>query len=103
MSAQELLEAASSIQPGIGIATIYRSIKLLIEQGEVVSVELPKTTPRYEKSGTRHHHHFLCVSCDKVYPVGGCPGHFEKLTPPGFVLQSHTIVLEGHCMSCAEL
>jgi Fur family ferric uptake transcriptional regulator len=102
MSAQELFEAASSIQPNIGIATVYRGIKTLLEQNEIVHVDLPGTTPRYERAGTHHHHHFLCTRCDRVYPVGGCPGHLDKLTPPGFIMESHKIVLEGRCVSCAN-
>lgn len=103
LSAQELLDAASSIQPGIGIATIYRGIKTLLERQEIVHIALPGTTPRYEKAGSHHHHHFLCTRCDKVYPVAGCTGHLDKLTPPGFVMESHKIVLEGRCASCATI
>lgn len=102
LSAQELFEVASSIQPGIGIATVYRGIKTLLEQREIVHINLPGTTPRYEKVNTQHHHHFLCTRCERVYPVGGCPGHLDKLTPPGFVLESHTIVLEGRCLNCSQ-
>lgn len=101
LSAQELLDAAVSIQPGIGIATVYRGIKTLLDDNFIIPVEIPGTTPRYEKPGVRHHHHFLCKKCDKVYTVGGCPGHLEKLIPPGFVMDSHKIVLEGSCVTCS--
>jgi Fur family ferric uptake transcriptional regulator len=101
LSAQELLDIAATIQPGIGMATIYRGIKSLMEDNFLTQVEIPGTTPRYELTAVRHHHHFLCKKCDKVYTVGGCPGHLDKLIPPGFVMDSHKIVLEGSCMSCA--
>lgn len=100
LSAQELLDAAVSIQPGIGVATIYRGIKSLLEDNFITPVEIPGTTPRYEKVGIHHHHHFLCQKCDRVFPVGGCPGHLEKLVPPGFRMNSHKIVLEGFCVEC---
>ena len=100
LSAQELLDAACSIQPGIGIATVYRGIKSLLEGGFITPVEIPGTTPRYEKTGAHHHHHFLCQKCDRVFAVAGCAGHLDKLVPPGFKMKSHRIVLEGNCVSC---
>lgn len=100
LSAQELLDAASKIQPTIGIATVYRGIKSLLDENSITVVEIPGTTPRYERTGTYHHHHFLCQSCDRVYPVAGCPGHLEKIVPLGFKMTSHRIVLEGNCVSC---
>jgi Fur family transcriptional regulator, ferric uptake regulator len=100
LSAQELLDAASSIQPGIGIATIYRGIKQLLEDNALVAVDIPGTAPRYERTGLHHHHHFLCQKCDRVYPVSGCPGHLEKLVPPGFKMNAHKIVIEGNCAEC---
>jgi Fur family ferric uptake transcriptional regulator len=100
LSAQELFDVAASIQPSIGIATVYRGIKTLLEEDFITPVEIPGTSPRYEKTGAHHHHHFLCQKCDRVYAVAGCPGQLEKLVPPGFKLTSHRIVLEGQCGSC---
>lgn len=40
--------------PGLGIATVYRAIKALREDGEVVLVELPGEGPRYEPVGRGH-------------------------------------------------
>ena len=63
LSAQELLDAAASIQPGIGIATIYRGIKQLLDDNTLVPVDIPGTAPRYERNGMQHHHHFFCQKC----------------------------------------
>ena len=100
LSAQELFEAVAPIQPSIGIATVYRGIKSLLEEGFIAPVEIPGTSPRYERTSAHHHHHFLCQKCDRVFAVAGCPGQLEKIVPPGFKLASHRIILEGSCVSC---
>lgn len=85
----------------LGIATVYRNINALVESGWLSPVELPGDAPRYERSGSGHHHHFQCRTCTRVYEIRGCPGDLHGLTPPGFVLESHEVLLYGRCQLCA--
>lgn len=85
----------------MGIATVYRTINSLVETGWLNPVELPGDSPRYERSGSGHHHHFQCRGCTKVFEIRGCPGDLAKLTPAGFVLEGHEVVLYGRCQRCA--
>jgi Fur family ferric uptake transcriptional regulator len=101
LSPKELHEAAQSQVRGLGIATVYRNIRLLQDEGEVVPVELPGEPPRYELSGKEHHHHFHCRICDRVFEVEGCPGDLSRITPKGFKLEDHEFVLYGRCDACA--
>jgi Fur family ferric uptake transcriptional regulator len=98
---QEVLMAAQQFVPQLGIATVYRALKSLTDEGRVVSVALPGEQLRYESAGLEHHHHFQCRRCQRVFELAGCAGDFSGLTPPGFQLQSHEVVLYGHCDSCA--
>ena len=102
LSARELHSTARKSCPGIGIATIYRTVKSLLTEGDVSLVELPGEPPRYEFAGKRHHHHFSCRECGKVYEIEGCRGNFKSLTPPGFRLQAHDMILTGTCASCVS-
>jgi Fur family ferric uptake transcriptional regulator len=101
LSPKELLDAARSQVDGLGIATIYRNLKSLQDDGWIVSVDLPGEPSRYEIAGKDHHHHFHCRSCDRVYEVEGCPGNLRSVTPDGFHLESHEFVLYGLCEGCA--
>lgn len=101
LSPLEIHELARVYAPGLGIATVYRAVKTLIEENWIAVVELPGEAPRYELGSKPHHHHFHCVSCRKLFEVDGCSGHFHKLTPAGFVLQSHELLLRGLCGTCA--
>ena len=81
LSVQEILAIASKDQPGLGIATIYRTIKALIAAGTLHEVALPGADVRFELADLDHHHHFHCRGCDKVYEMAGCPGNLRSLTP----------------------
>ena len=93
---------ADALSPGLGIATVYRTLKSGVEGGWLQPVDLPGEPPRYEPTGKQHHHHFHCRSCDRVYEIEGCPDGLRNLTPPGFALEAHEIVLYGRCADCAR-
>ena len=101
MSPPEIFEAARTIAPGLGMATVYRTIKRMLDEGALTQVELPGEAPRYERAGMDHHHHFRCNACNKVFDLFGCGHVFEKCTPAGFALESHEVFLFGRCESCA--
>jgi Fur family ferric uptake transcriptional regulator len=101
LSPREILAHAKSRVNGIGMATVYRTLKLLADAGVVQTVEIPGEAPRYELAGKGHHHHFYCKGCGKVFEVDGCPGDFSELTPRGFRLDEHELVLFGKCAGCA--
>ena len=100
LSPEELHEEAAKEIPGIGIATIYRNIKSLVEGGVLKTVEIPGESSRYELADLGHHHHFQCNDCQKVFDIHGCPGDMKSLVPPGFEVDSHNITLYGSCPDC---
>lgn len=102
LSPREVLDHAQAQSPGLGIATVYRTLKSGVEGGWLQPVELPGEPPRYEPTGKRHHHHFHCRRCDRVYEIDGCPADLRALTPPGFALEAHEIVLYGQCAACSQ-
>lgn len=98
---QEVLQAAQAHTPGLGIATVYRTLKALLAESWLVSVELPGEPQRYEIAGKGHHHHFRCHACDRVYEIEGCLTNLRGLAPRGFQLERHEVVLYGRCNTCA--
>ena len=43
----EVLEAARRQVPALSIATVYRNLKALLEDGAIEAVQLPGESPRY--------------------------------------------------------
>ena len=87
---------------GIGLATVYRLLKRGVEEGCYTPVEIPNGPTYYEPADRPHHHHFECLTCHRIYDVVGCPGQFDELTPEGFTLESHDLLLRGQCVTCSE-
>ena len=51
LSPEEVLQAAQAEAPTLGLATVYRNLKGLVEEGWLVPVALPGAAPRYEPAG----------------------------------------------------
>lgn len=98
---QEVLDAAQPLAPGLGIATVYRNLKALVDEGELQTVNLPGENPRFELAGHQHHHHFQCTRCERVFDVHACPGDLSRLAPQGFTVEAHDLTLYGRCKDCA--
>ena len=100
LSPAEIHRDADKRVGGMGLATVYRTIKAFLEEGWLESVELPGQPPRYELAGKHHHHHFHCNACGKVFEIGGCPENLRNLVPRGFKVAGHTVLLYGRCRAC---
>ena len=102
LSVQELLSAAQARLESIGIATVYRTVRMMEEAGELRPVVLPGGETRWESSDRGHHHHFQCRVCSRVTDFHGCPLHVHAGSlPAGYVVETHEVTLLGVCPSCA--
>ena len=59
-------EEISRELPGVGRATVYRTIRLLLEAGVVCKLALRDGTTKYSLARVEHHHHVVCVRCGTV-------------------------------------
>lgn len=97
---EEIQAYAASEIPRINLSTIYRTIKILVQEGKVDPIELPGEKSCYEIRQKDHHHYFLCNSCNKTYFINKCPKGLLEIVPQGFHLLSHSITLNGICREC---
>lgn len=100
LTANEVLDRATESVPGLGIATVYRNIKRLHEDGWLIPVDLPGEPSRFELADREHHHHFRCDDCGKVYDIPGCHAPDDH-APAGFQVTRHEVWLFGMCPDCA--
>ena len=52
--------------PGVGRATVFRTIKLLKEVDVICRLNLADGAPKYSLARIEHHHHTVCVGCGNV-------------------------------------
>jgi Fur family ferric uptake transcriptional regulator len=100
LAPEEVLRSAGQRQPGLGIATVYRNIQALVEEGWLQAVEVPGGSARYEVAGQTHHHHFQCNACGKVYDLEGCVVEARPKLPRGFRASGHEFYVYGTCAAC---
>ena len=96
----EVLDEARRHVAALGLATVYRNLRALVDEGALAVVTLPGEAPRYEAADHGHHHHFRCDVCQRVFDVHRCPGDLARLAPPGFTVDRHEITLYGRCSDC---
>jgi Fur family transcriptional regulator, ferric uptake regulator len=103
LTVDEILERAQREVPGLGLVTVYRTVKLLREAGQVRTVILPTGESRYEPAERGHHHHFHCRRCDEVFDLAGCPVQIpaDREISPGFRVDSHDLTFYGTCPECS--
>lgn len=102
LSVSEILAQAQSKVAKLGVATVYRNLKVLQNEGQIVQVCLPDQPPRWEITPVGHHHHFLCETCDKLFEIQGCPDGLNEILPRGYTLAEHDILLRGQCDVCSK-
>jgi Fur family ferric uptake transcriptional regulator len=100
LSPQEVLDFAQTEVAGLGIATVYRNLKALVQEGWLTPVEMPGGAVLYEMAGKNHHHHFQCDRCHRVFEVNGCVSAVNRLAGSGFKVQRHELILYGICPAC---
>jgi len=65
VSIDELLSKVRKRQPKVGYATVYRTLKLLVDSGLAVERQFGDGQARFEVVGD-HHDHLICVKCGLI-------------------------------------
>jgi Fur family ferric uptake transcriptional regulator len=100
LSTDEILASAQATIPSLGRATVYRSIRTLLDEGWLTAVDVPGRSALYERAGKGHHHHFQCSHCKRVYELDGCASEIRGELPDGFVSTGHDVTIYGTCAAC---
>jgi len=102
LAVPEIHARALGLRSGLGIATVYRTLKLLQQNGTIQAVTLPSGETCYQGEPHAHHDHFQCRKCNQVFDLDVCPLRLKSGTqlPGGFVVQDHQMLLYGLCPAC---
>src|SRR5436305_264535 len=107
LSVEELYAAVKRVNPRVGYATVYRTLKLLKECGLAAERHFDDGQARYEpvEDDQQHHDHIICERCGKI--VEFASEELERLQERigrflGFVVGRHRMELYGMCAECRE-
>ncbi len=106
LSAEDLYIIANGKSPGIGYATVYRTLKLLCKVGIAREVYFDNGKVRYEhKYKHRHHDHLVCIRCGKVIEIfdSKIEEAQDRLAKKnGFIPIKHQLNIFGVCKECRK-
>lgn len=106
-SVDDLLELVRKKDKRVGYATVYRTLKLLVECGLAHERHFSDTVTRYEVTDAddHHHDHLICVDCDEIVEFEDL--EIERLQELlaeryGYSLLRHKHELYGRCEKCRQ-
>jgi Fur family ferric uptake transcriptional regulator len=90
----------------VGRATVFRTMRLLLDLNIVCRVLLDDGTLHYRVSTGRHHHHLVCTDCGRVEDFSQCDVEslvrdLQKATQ--YEVQAHWLEVYGRCQACRLL
>ena len=114
LSAEEIYSIIKEDYPGIGLATVYRTLVLLDEMGIVNRYNFGEGKARYiaaEDQTAEHHHQLVCDRCYKVIKYSDFSEDERDLyrkvetvlsKKHGFEINRHIVQFHGVCPDCKE-
>jgi Fur family ferric uptake transcriptional regulator len=102
VTSEDLHERVRKRNPEIGAATVYRTLKLLVEAGIARASTFQEGATVYERAG-EHHDHLICQGCGEIIEFE-CD-EIERLQAViarehGYRLTRHRHHLFGFCPRC---
>ncbi|MCU1352409.1 MAG: hydrogen peroxide sensitive repressor [Acidimicrobiales bacterium] len=101
LTADEVLERAVAVVPEVSRATVYNTLRELVDIGELREVSIDGRAKRYDPNVTGPHHHLMCTGCGLILDVpGGDPGGIPRGERHGFVVDEVEVTYRGRCPRC---
>lgn len=104
ISVEELYREVKQVNPGVGYATVYRTVRLLRECGLAAERHFHDGEARFENVEHEHHHdHLICERCGRIVEFAneGIERLQEQVAHKlGFVITRHKMEIYGVCPEC---
>ncbi len=103
-TAAEVYDRVREVAPGIGAATVYRSLGLLVQAGQALELSLGNGTAARYDGNTSRHDHLVCDRCGQAVDID-LPSPVEMMVDElahstGFAITGYDLQLRGLCPSC---
>jgi Fur family transcriptional regulator, ferric uptake regulator len=105
-SVEELWHDLQKVDAGLGRATVFRAVEMLVNMGFLNRIEFSDGSHTYRVCGDEHHHHHLtCRKCHRVVDVDICIPEDQMIQigeRTDFEIEGHSLVLFGICADCRK-
>lgn len=92
--------------PGTSLATVYNTIELLKESGQVLEIEFSGAANRYDGRIVAPHPHLICTECEKIEDLDEAEsdGTLDSISDAtGYHVTRRRVDYYGVCPSCQEV
>ena len=92
--------------PTTSLATVYKTISLLKEEGEILELEFGERGNRYDGIRPKPHPHMVCTRCGTILDLelAGLDADVARLArETGFEVESHRFDIFGICPACRNM
>jgi len=105
LSVEEVYEHVRAEFPMTSLATVYKTLAILKEMGEVLELRFNDEGNRYDGSRPYPHPHLICVRCKSISDVevtatSGLSQEVARRT--GYQIVNHRLVFFGICPQCQQ-
>lgn len=101
----EVYARVRRVDPAIDRSTLYRTLKLFVDLGLLVSADTGDGETYYEIAKRHHHHHLVCRHCRQEQEIEHTllQTMFDQVFQQyGFKADTDHLVLFGLCSECAS-
>src|SRR5947199_10164640 len=101
--AHEIYQRVHKKLPRISLATVYRNLHSLVDEGKIRTLLLDAQGARFDAE-TSQHDHFICEPCGRVVDLflrQARPVDLSSLAKQGYVVTTHTLTVDRTCRHCA--
>lgn len=101
-TAEEIHRSLKKEHPTITLATVYQTLKVLRDAGEIRELNMDRGRSHYDPD-TSQHHHAVCTGCGRVQDVQG-PSDLRipsgKVLEDDFDVMHYQVAFYGRCAVC---
>lgn len=102
LTPNEIHAIARRHYPKLGLRTVYRQIKDLVADAELVGIDYPGQPLRYELVTGSHRAHFICRRCDRLFSFPHEVPDVPVPDEPRFSVTGQETVFFGICSECGN-
>jgi Fe2+/Zn2+ uptake regulation proteins len=101
LSPKDVYDQLSKYYPNVSFDTVYRNLRMLSEMGVLEHFYFIEGGLKFREScNSHHHHHLICVNCEKTLAFEDCPMELGVKLPGSFKILRHRFEVYGLCEEC---
>ena len=99
-SADEIYSEIAKLAPNISRATVYRNLALLSQNGDILRIQIPNASDRFDFNVSIHYH-LLCGNCGRIFDLVTAPlDIIGSVKSDNCSVDGFSLLFTGLCENC---